>query len=123
MDNILVIIIAALLIGSILWWFFGKRQAASIAAVMNDDHQTVEIKVDGGYIPNSVTLKQGVPATLVFNRKDPSACLDEVVFPDFGVHEALPVNQLHEINLDTSKAGEYKYSCGMHMFFGKVVIK
>lgn len=123
MDNVLVIVVAALLIGFILWWFFGKRQTDSVAADMNDGHQTVEIKVDGGYVPNTVTLKQGVPATLVFNRKDPSACLEEVVFPDFGVHETLPVNRLHEITLDTSKAGEYKYSCGMNMFFGKVVIK
>jgi plastocyanin domain-containing protein len=123
MDKILASAVAALLIGFIVWWFFGKRNTEEVAAALTDGHQTIEIKVDGGYVPNVVTLKKGVPATLVFNRKDPSACLEEVVFPDFGIHEKLPVNNLHEIKLDTSKPGEYKYACGMHMFFGKVVIK
>lgn len=123
MDNVIVIITALLLIGFIVWWFFGKHRSEVAMAHIEGDHQTVEIKVDGGYVPNVVTLKQGVPAKLIFNRKDPSACLEEVVFPDFGVHEKLPVNARHEISLDTSKPGEYKYACGMHMFFGKVIIK
>ncbi|HEU5121629.1 MAG TPA: cupredoxin domain-containing protein [Candidatus Saccharimonadales bacterium] len=123
MDKIIVITAAVLLIGFIVWWFFGKRQIEATAATIAHGQQTVEIKVDGGYVPNTVTLKQGVPAKLVFNRKDPSTCLDEVVFPDFGIHEALPVNARHEIPLDTSKPGEYKYACGMNMFFGKVVVK
>src|SRR6266496_2173876 len=121
--DIIVITIALLLIGFILWWFFGNHASEAAAASVQGDHQTVEIKVDGGYVHNVVTLKQGVPAKLVFNRKDPSACLEEVVFPDFGIHEKLPVNALHEIPLDTSKSGEYKYACGMNMFFGKVIIK
>lgn len=123
MDKIIVIIAALLLIGFILWWFFGKRETKAVAADLSGDQQTVKITVDGGYVPNTVTLKQGVPARLIFNRKDPSACLEEVVFPDFGIHERLPVNTPHEIKLDTSKAGEYKYACGMNMFFGKVVVK
>lgn len=123
MDNVIAIVAALVLIGFIVWWFFGNRSTEALAATIDKGQQTVEIKVDGGYVPNVVTLKQGVPATIVFNRKDPSACLDEVVFPDFGIHESLPVNQTHTINLDTSKPGEYKYTCGMNMFFGKVVIK
>lgn len=123
MDNIIVIAVALALIGFIVWWFFGKRQTEAQAATIEQGRQTVEVTVDGGYVPNVVSLKQGIPATIVFNRKDSSSCLEEVVFPDFGIHETLPVNQAHKINLDTSKAGEYKYACGMNMFFGKVVIK
>lgn len=123
MNNVPVIAVAGALIGFILWWFFAPRKTEATAAVVEGGQQTVEIKVDGGYVPNTVTLKQGVPAKLVFNRKDPSNCLEEVVFPDFGIHEKLPVNARHEIPLDTSRPGEYKYACGMNMFFGKVVIK
>lgn len=123
MDKVFATITAFLLIGLILWWFFGKRGEDEAAAVVKDNRQSAEITVDGGYMPNTVTLQKGVPATLVFHRKDPSACLEEVVFPDFGIHEKLPVNGRHEIKLDTTKAGEFKYACGMHMFFGKVVIK
>lgn len=124
MDKIAVVIGATLLIGFILWWFFGKRDQSEAEATMSDNNkQEVEVMVNGGYVPNTVVLKQGVPASIVFNRQDPSGCFSHVVFPDFGVNEELPVNEKHAIEIDTSKPGEYQYTCGMNMFFGKVVVK
>jgi plastocyanin domain-containing protein len=123
MDKIAIVAGAVVLIGFIIWWFFGKRQADAVAAEIKGNKQTATVTVDGGYVPNVITLKQGVPATLRFDRKDPSACLEEVVFPDFGIHEKLPVGKQHSIAIDTSKPGEYKYACGMNMFFGKVIVK
>lgn len=123
MDNVLVVIGSALLMGFIAWWFFGKRNEQETEANMSDNKQEVEVVVSGGYTPNTVVLKQGVPAEIIFNRKDPSGCFEEVVFPDFGISEHLPVNEEFPIEIDTSKAGEFQYACGMNMFFGKVVIK
>ncbi|MFT4245546.1 MAG: cupredoxin domain-containing protein [Micrococcaceae bacterium] len=123
MDNFLVILGAIVLIGLIVWWFFGKHNTTETEAAMADNKQEVEVVVNGGYTPNTVVLKQGVPANIVFNRKDPSGCFSHVVFPDFGVNEELPVNEQYAIEIDTSKAGEYQYACGMNMFHGKVVIK
>ncbi len=124
MENSLVIIGAALLIGLIVWWFFGKRESSETEANMSGtDNQEVTVTVNGGYTPNTVVFKQGVPAQIVFDRKDPSGCFSHVVFPDFGINEELPVNEQYPIEIDTSKAGEYQYACGMNMFHGKVVIK
>ena len=124
MDKLLVIIGAALLIGFIVWWFFGERKISETEALMSEDNkQEVAVVVNGGYIPNTVVLKQGVPASIVFDRKDPSGCFSHVMFPDFGINEELPVGKQHAIEIDTSKAGEYQYACGMNMFHGKVVIK
>lgn len=89
---------------------------------MSDNKQKVEVVVNGGYTPNTVVLKQGVPANIVFDRKDPSGCFSHVMFPDFGVN-GLPIGKQHSIDIDTSKPGEYQYACGMNMFHGKVVIK
>lgn len=123
MDNAIVIIGALLVIGSIVWWFFGKRKATEGEANMSNNTQEVTVTVSGGYTPNTVVLRRGVPAQIIFDRKDPSGCFNEVVFPDFGVHETLPVGQQHPVEIDTSKPGEYQYACGMNMFHGKVVIK
>ncbi len=117
------IVVSLVAIGFILWWFFGQREAEAKLAENVDGVQVVEITVDGGYQPRTVQLKAGMLAKLVFNRKDPSSCLEEVLLPDFGVAQMLTLGKKTEITIDPSKAGEYKYTCGMQMFSGKVVVK
>lgn len=121
--RILVLIIGIIIIGLIVWWFFGKHEAESAAATMAGATQTVDVTVKGGYSPEVVELKQGVPATLNFTRTDPSTCLDHVVFPDFGINRELPKGETESITIDTSKPGEYGWACGMDMFHGKLIIK
>ncbi|QEA31845.1 cupredoxin domain-containing protein [Secundilactobacillus malefermentans] len=123
MDKILVAVIAVLLIGFIVWWFFGKHVTKAVTADVESDGQSVDVVVSGGYSPATVVLKQGIPAKINFNRKDPSSCLEQVVFEKFGINEYLPQNENHSIEIDTSKAGEYDFACGMNMFHGKVVVK
>lgn len=123
MDKFIVTVGAALLITFIVWWFFGKRQHNEVAAGASQSGQSVTVTVNGGYAPDTVVLQQGVPAQIIFERKDPSGCFSHVVFPDFGINEALPVGEKHPIDIDTSQPGEYTYACGMNMFHGKVVIK
>ncbi len=123
MEKILVIIGATLLISFIVWWFFGKRDSKEVRATMYGGEQKAKVTVNGGYLPNTVVLRQGVPARLIFDRKDPSSCFSSVVFPDFGINQELPVNEEFSIDIDTSKVGEFDYACGMNMFHGKIVVK
>lgn len=123
MDNIVVLAIAAIAIGLIVWWFFGKRHTETVTAKRQGDKQVAEIIVDGGYKPGVIELEKGVPAELVFIRKDKSACFEEVVLPDFGVNTHLPTDKPYTVTITPDKAGEYTYACGMNMFFGKVVVK
>ena len=120
-----IIISIVALIAAIIWWFFGRHQEKAVAADVSADSQDqkVKVEVNGGYSPSTIVLKKGVPAELDFYRKDPSSCLERVVFPDMGINEKLPQNQLHQIKVDTSKAGEYEFACGMNMFHGKVIVK
>lgn len=123
MEKLLVLIGAVILIGFIFWWFFGKHKTNEGESIVSNNKQEVEVIVNGSYTPNTVVLKQGIPASIIFNRKDPSGCFNEVMFPDFGIHETLPVEKKYNISIDTSKPGEYRYACGMNMFHGKVIIK
>lgn len=123
MARILVLIICLAMIGFIFWWFFGKHEVASATAAVDDNKQSIDVEVKGGYSPEVVTLKKGVPATLNFTRKDASSCLDRVVFSDFGINRKLPQNEQQSIEIDTSKSGEYQWACGMDMFHGKVIVK
>ena len=100
-----------------------KPEAGIVTAVNDGQQQSITITVDGGYTPNRIQLQKGVPAKLVFQRKDASSCFDEVVLPDFGISTKLPVNKDFEIKLQPDTAGRYTFSCGMHMFFGEVIVK
>ncbi len=123
MDKIITLALGLALIAFIAWWFFGKHDVAAANAQFNANKQSVDIEVKGGYSPERVVLKKGVPATLNFKRTDSSNCLDHVVFSDFGINQKLPQGKVEQIKIDTSKPGEYDWECSMNMFHGKVIVK
>lgn len=122
MTVLLIVIFSLVLIGLILWWFFGKHDVSSATANEIDGVQKIEIVVDGGYKPEVVRLKAGVPAEITFLRKSSSSCFDEVLLPDFGQQAKLPVNAPYTFSIKPVKTGSFTYSCGMHMFFGKIEV-
>lgn len=119
----IVLLSSLIAIGVVIWWFFGKHEISRAEAVTEDGVQKAEIIVDGGYNPEVVQLKTGVPAEITFLRKSASSCFDEVLLPDFGTQAALPVNEPYVILIQPEKEGTFTYSCGMHMFFGKIEVK
>ena len=52
-----------------------------------------------------IILKKSVPARIVFDRKDPSPCPDQIVFPDFGVHADLPMGEEYVVEITPEQAG------------------
>ncbi|WP_025021117.1 cupredoxin domain-containing protein [Ligilactobacillus equi] len=119
----LTLVIVAVLIVLIVWWFFLPHDRGQVQATIQGGKQVVQVTVDGGYQPETVVLKQGIPAQIQFDRRDPSSCLEQVVFPDFGINQFLTEKAITKIDLDTSKPGQYTYACGMDMFHGQVIIK
>ena len=75
------------LIAALAWFFFGPKQARR--AEFRGGVQEVEITVKGGYSPNLIRVREGVPLRLVFDRQENSDCSSRVVFPDFGVSKSL----------------------------------
>lgn len=122
MTEILVFIASLALAAAIVWWFFGNHKTSEADASRVNGVQKIEIVVDGGYKPELVRLKAGVPAEITFLRKSSSSCFDEVLLPDFGQQAKLPVNQPYTFALKPEKEGVFTYSCGMHMFFGKIEV-
>ncbi|GAP03404.1 copper-binding protein [Fructobacillus pseudoficulneus] len=123
MDKMLVLVAGLAAIAFIVWWFFGKHQVQVASAQQGQSSQDIDIEVAGGYSPEQIVLKKGVPATLNFTRTDPSGCLDHVVFSDFGINQELPQGEQVKVQINTDQAGEYTWACGMNMFQGKVIIK
>ena len=62
----------------------------------------------------------GVPTRVTFTRKTDATCGTEVLFPDYNIKKALPLNQAVVVEF-TPRKGEIKFTCGMNMLQGKVV--
>ncbi len=105
-----------------LWWFLGSKPKSQQAEV-NEGTQEVTITVDGGYVPSLVTVKRGQPVRLHFDRRDPSSCLEKVLFPDFHIAQDLILNQTTPVEFTPQTVGMFQFSCGMGMFHGAIAVE
>lgn len=116
MDKLIVLVFGILSIVFTYWFFFMKK----INTVKAEG--TMNILVDGGYKPERISIPYGKTTTLIFERKDGSPCLEEVILSDFKVRKFLPLNEKTEIKINPTKKGEFDFSCGMGMFHGKLIV-
>jgi hypothetical protein len=80
------------------------------------------ITVDPGtgiFAPNVIVARAGVPLQIAF--KPGAGCLASVMFKSFSIRK--DITQGGVVDLPALKPGEYSFSCGMEMVYGKVVVK
>jgi Cupredoxin-like domain len=86
--------------------------------------QKARITVNGeGYQPASITLRRGVPAQLTFVRTTQESCGREIVIPAYGINQPLPLNTPVTVTLTPKRSGRFKFTCGMDMFHGLLIVK
>ncbi|WP_354637152.1 heavy metal translocating P-type ATPase [Kitasatospora camelliae] len=119
--DVIVVVAAGVLIGALGWFFFGPRRASS--ARLEGRVQRVDVTVRGGYKPDVIRLRQGVPAELVFDRQESGECTSRVVFPDLRVSAALPAFQRTTVSLVPAEAGSFGFACGMNMIHGTLLVE
>ncbi len=118
----LLVVAAGIALAAFLWWFFfGPKEARSAELV--DGRQEVEITVKGGYSPDVIRVREGVPLRLIFDRQESGDCTSRVVFADFGVSRSLPAFGTATLDFTPDKAGEFGFACGMNMIHGTLVVE
>jgi Cu+-exporting ATPase len=120
-QEIVVTTAGLLLIGLLAWYFFGPKQARR--ADVRGGIQEIEITVKGGYSPDLIRAREGVPVRLIFNRQESSDCTSRVVFPDFGVSRSLPAFGKTVVEFIPDRAGRFGFACGMNMLHGTMVVE
>ncbi|HZQ30023.1 MAG TPA: cupredoxin domain-containing protein [Patescibacteria group bacterium] len=116
MDKIIISVLGLAGIAFTYWFFLMKNEKAVGAK------DSIDIVVDGGYSPEVISVPKGKTTKLNFIRKDPTDCLEEVVVGDFKIRKHLPLNQKVTVEITPEKAGEFRFTCGMNMYHGKVVV-
>jgi Cu+-exporting ATPase len=116
------VVAGALILTSLLgWFFFGPKKAHSTELV--GDVQEVRVTVKGGYSPDLVRVRQGVPLRVVFDRQESGECTSRVVFPDFALNRSLPAYAQTSVELMPDRAGEFGFACGMNMVHGRLLVE
>jgi P-type Cu+ transporter len=119
--DIAVLVAAVAALAGLGWFFFGPRKAR--AAELAGGVQRATVTVRGGYSPEVLRVRQGVPVELVFDRQESGDCTSRVVFPDFQLSAALPAYQQTTVRLDPAQAGEFEFACGMNMIHGMLIVE
>jgi plastocyanin domain-containing protein len=120
--EIVVVIGSLLLIGGVIWYFFGERRQVA-AELTESGVQEIAITVKGGYSPDVIVVKQGIPVKLDFYRAETASCSDTVILGDFGIARDLPAFRTTSIEFTPDKTGEFDFTCGMNMLHGKLVVQ
>ena len=117
LDKFLVSLFGLVGIAFTYWFFLLKKE--EVVSVTD----SVDITVDGGYSPSTISISKGKTTKINFLRKDSSSCLEEVVLSDFKIKKYLPLNQKVSVEITPKKEGTYPFSCGMNMFHGKIIVE
>lgn len=88
----------------------------------NSNYQVAQMDLTyQGYVPNTLTVKKGVPVKWIINAKEISGCTSEILLPAFKIDRNLKKGE-NIIEFTPQVAGTYKFSCGMQMVWGKFVV-
>ncbi len=76
-----------------------------------------------GYTPAEIVANAGESLRLAFRREGNANCGGTVVFPELGISRDLPAGKVVLVVLPAMKTGTYRFSCGMGMYKGAVVVR
>ena len=85
--DLIVVLVSALVVAALGWFFFAPRRGA--VAELDGGVQRVQVTVRGGYSPDVIRVRRGVPVELVFDRRESGDCTSRVVFSDFALSASL----------------------------------
>ncbi|MBI1762720.1 MAG: efflux RND transporter periplasmic adaptor subunit [Acidobacteria bacterium] len=100
-----------------------KAAPADKAATAAEIQTATVVLNEKGYQPGTLRLRPGIRARVTFLRKVEATCGTEIVLADYGIKRALPLGQPVTIEFTPAKPGEFKFSCGMDMLQGSIVVK
>jgi len=94
-----------------------------ISSQVGKTDQTIVITA-AGYSPPTINVPANKAFRVTFIRKDDKACGTEVIFPDLGIHRALPLNQPVVVEIPGQPAGKaLNFTCNMNMLKGQAVVR
>ncbi len=90
---------------------------------VNTDYQEIRMEVNrNGYVPNTFTLKKGVPVKWIINGKVLTGCNNAIQVPALGMQFDIKKGE-QIIEFTPKEAGTIRWSCWMGMIQGSFIVK
>ncbi len=121
--KVIVTVSGVLLIVFVNWYFFFSKRREAAASFKEGELQEIKVAVKGGYEPDVISVKKGIPVRLNFFRDETDDCSDTIVFGDFNIRKPLPAFKTTPVEFTPEKEGEYIFTCGMGMLRGKLIVR
>ena len=86
---------------------------------------TCVVADERGFTPSRIDLKAGAKGEtreVTFTRTSDDTCARDVVFPELGIKQPLPLNQPVVLKLPADTARTLNFQCGMGMYKSSVVV-
>ncbi|GAB5547015.1 MAG: cupredoxin domain-containing protein [Sandaracinaceae bacterium] len=102
----------------------GNDSESSTLDVEEPPTRRVEVTVNAsGYEPSRVEVPAGSEVVLAFRRVTDEGCGQELVIASENIRRPLPLNETVEVTLTPQEAGEVRFTCGMGMYDGAIVVQ
>jgi len=107
-------------------------QANNSTAAISDDGATTAQTANGvqivkmavtydGYVPDTITIKKGVPVRWVIDGSGITGCTSVIQIPDLKIKQRLNRGE-NIIEFMPTQTGTLRFSCGMQMVWGKFLV-
>ncbi len=112
-----VLIVALLFAGTFVSNRSPEQEIGGNGVSIENGVQVIDIAVKGGYSPNRIEAKAGVPTQIRFATNGTYDCSSVVAIPALGFQESLPATGTRVVTLGADQAtGVLKGQCGMGMY-------
>lgn len=85
------------------------------------ERRAVEVTATG-YLPAEIEAHVGRLLILAVTRTSEEGCGDQLVIPSLQLERDLPLNETVEIGITPTESGNIRFTCGMDMYEGKIVV-
>jgi plastocyanin domain-containing protein len=112
-------------LAAIVWiiWYFWLYKKEGVQIEETEGVQEVAVTVKGGYNPDVIVVKKGMPVRLQFLRQESSLCSEMVIFDELGISTKLPEGEQVVVEFTPQETGEIPFQCQMGMLRGKLVVR
>src|SRR5438128_12457431 len=117
--DIAVVLVGLALSGILGWFFFGPKKAHS--ATQSGNVQEVMVTVKGGYSPDLVRVRQGVPLRIVFDGQESGECSSRMAVTDFALNRSLSAYGQTTAELLPDSAAEDGYGRTTNTFLCELI--